>query len=411
MPGRTTMRLAFLVALLGSLAAAATGAARADEGLAAEREAAETIRAALPEPTPAISIRYEGDILVDGLFIGEIEITARAAKVGRQSVWRVTQSSFHDLGVRGEVRTRTKLHLARDLAILSGTFEMESKTETVSLVMSRIEQGFMVQRRVKKGDDWNAPEVRELAAPARATGGIAAALLFLRALPADATGAFALPWVGTEEWLMRGTSKAHEPAVLAVGGESTFESPAKRRDSWFVTSKQGAESPARLHLSRDRRTLLGIVGREGTKMRVVPRGEGGSRDVELKGDAPAATWKAAFLKFGYGYHMARPELLEAAFHWERMYAYETEVLKRWPADRPLDEFKKAWVDEFVANSKRRSLADTKRLLAMTLSTGKVKSETADAVVFAAHPNFGGGVQRTYHLEKREGVWGITRIDF
>ena len=65
----------------------------------------------------------------------------------------------------------------------------------------------------------------------------------------------------------------------------------------------------------------------------------------------------------------------------------------------------------MSNSQHRNVPNTRRLLAMTFATGRVKKETADEVVFWAHPNFGGGTQRTYHLKKKDGVWGIWRIDF
>lgn len=407
MPARIT---AWTCALLTVLLLGAPEAG-AKEDLVAARKAADAVRAALPEPTPAISIGYEGDIVVDGLWMGEVKITARAAKVGRQSVWRVTQSTFFDAGVTGEVRTHTKLHLARDLAILSGTFEYTSKTRAFTQVMSRIEKGFMIQRHQRQGSGGIASELLELEAPARATGGFAAMLLFSRAVPAAKGGVFALPWVANQEWLLEGRSRTDEPFVLTVGGQDSFESRSKTHDSWYAATRQGSESPKHVHLTRDRRTLIGMESKAGNKLRVVPRGEGGSREVEVEQDAPAATWKAAFLKFGYGYHMARPALLRTAFHWDRMYAHETEVLKRWPAEKPLAAFKEAWVQEFLANSKHRTLADTKRLLAMTLATGKLTRKTADEVVFAAHPNFGGGVQRTYYFERRGGVWGIVRMDF
>jgi len=74
-------------------------------------------------------------------------------------------------------------------------------------------------------------------------------------------------------------------------------------------------------------------------------------------------------------------------------------------------FKQAWIDEFVNQSKHRSIHDTRRLLSLTLGTGKVKKQTRDEIVFAAHKNFGGGIQRTYHLRCKEGIWGIIRIDY
>ena len=74
-------------------------------------------------------------------------------------------------------------------------------------------------------------------------------------------------------------------------------------------------------------------------------------------------------------------------------------------------FKKAWIQEFVNQSLHRDVPATRRLLAMTLATGKIKKQTDDEVVFWAHPNFGGGTQRTYYLKKVDDRWGIWKIVF
>ncbi len=71
----------------------------------------------------------------------------------------------------------------------------------------------------------------------------------------------------------------------------------------------------------------------------------------------------------------------------------------------------AWVAEFMAGSQHRDVPATRRLLSMTFSTGKVKKQTDDEVVFWAHPNFGGGTQRTYFFKKIDGRWGLWRIDY
>ena len=164
-----------------------------------------------------------------------------------------------------------------------------------------------------------------------------------------------------------------------------------------------------LHLSRDFKRLIAMESTTGP-VRIVPAGMGGER-VTADPRAEATTWKQAFLKFGFGYHMARKELLADAFHWPLMYEHEVKALKRWPAERPVAEFKDAWIAEFVAGSKHRDVPATRRLLSMTLATGKLKKQTDDEVVFWAHPNFGGGTQRTYYLKKIDGRWGIWRIDF
>jgi len=196
--------------------------------------------------------------------------------------------------------------------------------------------------------------------------------------------------------------------TLTAKGRHAWGEGDKARKSWVVEARQG-KSVFTLHLTPDRQALIGIRVQGGAGD-IVPRGEGGER-LTVKPDEPAATWKEAFLKFGFGYHLPRASLLAAAFHWDAMYEHETKVLKRWDAQRPVEDFKKAWIAEFVKQSKNRSIHDARRLLSMTLATGKIKKQTKDEIVFAAHKNFGGGVQRTYYLRCKDGVWGITRIDF
>jgi len=378
---------------------------RAGEDAAAKARAAKVI-AALPDPTPAISIAYEGDLIIDGLWAGELDLAARIAKLGSQWVWRVTETSFLDWQ-GGEVREVVMLHLGRDLAILSGTYERSAGGETVSLGFSRSEAGFDVVRRTKQGETWGEAEKLTMKAPPGAAGTGGAALLFLRALKPAKGVTYALPWVPNPSWKSPEAATNEEPLRLTLAGEGTYERAKQHFDTSRVELANG-ETSWLLNLSRDHRKLISMVSKNGP-VEIVPRGLGGERITADPAQA-ATTWKRAFLKFGFGYHMARKPLLEEAFHWDAMYEHETKVLGRWPADRPLEEFKQAWIDEFVANSKHRDVEGTRRLLAMTLATGTVTKETDDEVVFRAHPNFGGGTQRTYYLRKQDGVWGIVRIE-
>jgi hypothetical protein len=395
---RSTAALLLLLALNAPCAGA--------QPEALERAAA--VRAKLPAPGPTTTIDFEGDLVINGLWAGETQFTLRAAKVGTQVVWRMTEQTFVDWQGK-ETRTKTILHLGQDLSILSGSSERKVEADTVTLVITRTPEGFLLQRRAKTGDDWGEAEMLEMAAPAGTTHGVAALLLFLRALPADERRPHAFPRV--DAWPYQGEPAAVPTATLEPVGPATFGEGKGKRKSWSATLAFEGQPPITFHLTPDRQALLGGRRVDGkVTLDVVPRGEGGQR-VRLEDEKPAATWKEAFLKFGYGYHQARRDLLSVAFHWEGFFEHETKVLKRWPAERPLADFKQAWIDEFCAQSKHRSDKDAKRLLDMTLATGKVKKQTATAVVFAAHANFGGGTQRTYYLEKRDGVWGIVRIDF
>jgi len=399
-----------LAALLLVLAVAAAPASAAPQENVKALAAARAVIAKLPPPTPVISIDFRGDLLVAGLWSGETRYTAKAAKVGRQVVWRVTQDTYIDYA-GAETRIRVMAHLKPDLSILSGSYERKDHGESVSLAFSRSGSGLLVQRRRQKGNADATTDLVEMKADLQSTVSLGALLLFLQAAPAKKGAVYALPWLSSAELLAPEKEGVGKPILLTIRGAGTWgaeeNGEKKTRKTWIVACEHG-ETAFELHMTPDRKKLLGIRTPEG-RGDIVPRGEGGER-LTAKPDEPAATWKDAFLKFGFGYHLPRRSLLEAAFHWEDMYEHETKVLKRWDKSQPLSVFKQAWIDEFVNQSKHRSIHDTRRLLSLTLGTGKVKKQTRDEIVFAAHKNFGGGIQRTYHLRCKEGIWGIIRID-
>lgn len=398
-------RILVCLTLALTLLAPPAAAGPAEDAAASKRAAA--VLSALPKPTPAISLAFEGDLIIQDLWAGELRLTARVARLGSEWVWRVTETSFLDWQ-GGEIREKVMLHLGQDLGIRSGTFERSEQGKTVSLGFSRTPAGFDVVRRVKSGDDWGEAEKLSMSAPPGAAGTGGAALLFLRAVPSTKGSVYALPWVPNPAFKSPATAKNTEPLRLTTLGPGVYKRSKKTFETSQVQLENGGTSWT-LHLSRDHKRLIAMVSKTGP-VAIVPRGLGGER-ITADPAQPATTWKRAFLKFGFGYHMARKALLADAFHWEAMYEHEAKVVKRWPKEKPLAEFKAAWIQEFIDNSKRRDVLNTRRLLAMTFATGKLQKQTDDEVVFRAHPNFGGGVQRTYHLKRVDGVWGIVRIDF
>ena len=412
MPSRS-VSFGLCLLLLGVL----PGTARAKESDPAG--AAQALRAALSAPTPAISIDYRGDLVRQGLWIGETRITVRVAKVGRQPVWRITEDRYVDHAGR-EDRTRSQFNLGQDLRLLSGTHTYTGKTERRTLAFARKGTALQVFRtRQETGED-AAQDGFSLTVPEDLSAGLGALLLLIRAAPRSTELAYELPLLdGRHLQALESTSRIGTTRIDLLGAGTLPTPPAVPQAGTKKADAQEAEATARvevrrgaeqltLHLSPDRRSLRGAAAQAGALL-MLPRGHGGTR-MSLKPDEPARTWQAAFLKFGFGYHLPRRRLLEEAFHWDDMYAHETTVARRWDASRPLDAFRDAWVGEFVAQSKERSVEDARRLLSMTLGTGTLRKETADEVVFAAHPNFGGGVQRTYFLKRKDGVWGIVRID-
>jgi hypothetical protein len=270
---------------------------------------------------------------------------------------------------------------------------------------------FAIDRTVSGVDKPN-PESSKLSvdAPADATYGNTALALFLRHAPKKASARYAVSWFAPDlAGLKRGD---HDPAPstearIEVLGGASFEASGQPCPTWAALVEHDGRT-RELHFAPDDRAMIGILGRV-PPVHVVPKGTAPPA-TKSDVDAPANSWRAAFLKFGRGYHMAVEEWLDAAFHWPSFYEYETSLPGGWPKEKPVDEFKKAWIEEFLKNSKHRPRSQADQLLQGTLMTGTVKEETADKVVFAAHPEYGGGVQRTYHFAKIDGVWYLTRID-
>jgi hypothetical protein len=97
------------------------------------------------------------------------------------------------------------------------------------------------------------------------------------------------------------------------------------------------------------------------------------------------------------------------FHWETWRDHEV-ASGSWPKDRPVAEFRKEWITALTEGSAHRSRAETDELLRRMLASGRPEPKGSDGMLFHAHPQFGGGVQRDYHLRRIEGVWYIVRID-
>jgi hypothetical protein len=364
----------------------------------------DALLSSLPEPTPAFSLEFAGDVIEQETWVGSVSYTVKAGRLADRPVWRVTEAVMMD-GPEGEVREQRRLVLARDLTLVSGTLERTHRGVTHSLVVSRVETGYALHGSRRDASGSKTLDATEVSTPRPLAHGAAALALLLGAWRAPEGATLEVPWLDLEP---DGTAKV-TTLTLRAAGDSRAGTGDSARDTRVVEVRRG-EVVRRHHLARDGRDLVAVEAQTARGPHVVPEGLGGRR-VQLDENAPARTWEAAFLKFGFGYHMAREGLLEEAFHWDLMYAHEVEVAKRWDASRSLEEFKRAWIDEFIANSKRRTRVDAGRLLDMTLASGHIAEQTPTRVVFEAHPTFGGGVKRSYTFACRDGVWGIATLDF
>lgn len=386
-----------LTVLLAALLLCLPGLAHAKE----PGSDAAALRRELPEPTPAVSLAFQGDLIEQGIWVGEVEYSLKAAVVATQATWRATEMRYYD-GQTGEVREQRRLAFDRDLTLASGTVEVKTKKSTTSIAISRVPGGYSLLRTVRTADASGEPVQQKLDTDVPVLHGQMALLLLLRAVPAKSK-----TWIDVP-WLEIGSEVSVQTLRVRARGEGRAGQGDLARDT-FIVDVERAGQVFGYHLDRKTRDLVAVEAPDGHS-HVAPAGVGRAR-VDVDERAPARTWEQAFLKFGYGYHMAREELIDESFDWDAMYAHETEVLKRWPKDQDIEAFKTAWIGEFVANSLHRSRGDAGRLLAMTLSSGKVTEESDRRVVFEAHPTFGGGVKRTYVFEKTDDIWRLVRIDF
>ena len=110
--------------------------------------------------------------------------------------------------------------------------------------------------------------------------------------------------------------------------------------------------------------------------------------------------------FGRGYHLARRDWLERAFHWPSMAAIAVERGQR-KKDAPLEPYKNAWINEFLKRSKHRTLGDCDDLLMQIFLTMAVRPHDDGSVSYVTLPVYGG---HTYRLREIDGRWWIVAVD-
>ena len=401
--------IAVSLAVLSFAAAVPVRSARA-EGPAAVTAATAKVRSAIPAPVepeegkPGLGFEWEGDFVAAGELGGRVKLTVDVGTYREEPVWLVTEVFEEDwAGTTG--RTETSLYLARDLSLIRGEQERVSGTDRVHLVFKRDGDGFTVERTITKGEKVDE-SVKRIPAPEGATYGRAALLLFLRTAPASAA-TYALPIVPLEAAMP--AVDEHEvapetsPALVEVVGPGKYGPKPDVKDSWLVRWKHGRRAQE-LHFAPKDRTLLGVEFQMPPGLRIVPKGTGGTK-VVYEDDKPSTTWRAAFLKFGHGYHMAVAKWIDGAIHWDSMYEHDVKA-GTWKGG-DLAAFKDAWIQEFLAKSKHRPRPEADGLLRMTLATADEKTEADGSVVLVTHPEFGGNV---FRFRKVGEHWFIVGID-
>jgi hypothetical protein len=376
-------------------------------------------RAALPEPLEdkGLAFEWKGDLALVGESAGTVTLSVDVGEHGGKPVWLVSEETRQEWG-GGVVATSWSLYLARDLSVLRGEATRDEGDRRVHLAFVRDEEkptAFRVTREVVRppaGEDAPAPPAEPpavLSVPAAegATFGHAAVVLFLRHAP-KGKGRYALPaaplstaWPTVEEH-----APLPDPSIrVEVRGPGTYRTRSGSRES-VVAALEHMRERAEVHLSPRDRSLLGVDFAVPPGKRWLPKGEAGPR-VAYADDAPATTWRAAFLKFGHGYHMAVRRWLEACAHWPSVRAHDVAAGSWAEGAGGPDAVRDAYVAEWLARSKHRGRAEADWLLAMTLETG-VESKMLDGtVVLKTHPEFGGNV---FRFRPVDGVWYIVGVD-
>jgi hypothetical protein len=384
--------------------------APAGEPPASALSAGAAVRAALPVPEEEKGLAFEaaGDIEVDGAFAGTVKFSVDVGEYKEKPVWLVGEERVDEGGGGGRRTTSSSVYLSRDLALLRGDWEQSTGASSVRFDFVRGEKGLAVTRTATVQGAAQEPKEFVVPVPAGATWGRGAILLFLKYAPADAA-TYALPWLRLEDVLAgseHDPAPVATPAALEVVGAAKFGEGRGAVDSWMATWTDGVRT-TEYHLSPKGRGLLGIERRKPTAERVVPAGAA-KKSADLAEDKPARTWKDAFFKFGYGYHLAVERWIVASFHWPSIYEYEVKAgIWNKSEGETIDVYRKANVEEFLKKSKHRPRAEAAALLKMTLGTGSEKTEEDGTVVLSTHPEFGGNV---FHFKKVGDEWFIVRID-
>ncbi|MFM8386060.1 MAG: hypothetical protein ACKOCB_04445 [Planctomycetia bacterium] len=386
-----------LAALLGWLCLRSTPCQAAPD--AAGQDRARALRAALPEPAAEHRIAFWGEVWDGPRWKGSVRVEVEPSTLDERITW-TAREEWRWLDGASDRHQRVVLTLGRDLTVLQLELSQREGARERLAFLAREGGRLTGTRREIVGEEEGAGQALALEWPESRLAGLGCVALLARAQRAS-PGAISIGWVPTQLW--------HGSDVPASGALS-MEPGSGSSEVTLAWTPSSSTRTTRMLLALDAARGVpsgwtGLAGEAGLQ----PAGWLPTPDTFDEAQ-PARAWQHGFRTFGVGYHMARPELLERAFAWEALYAYETSLEDGWPASSPLEEFKQAWLAEFMKQSKHRSRADTDALLAGTLGTATVTYRSPDHVVMAAIAQFGGGEARTYQLRRgTDGIWRLVRF--
>lgn len=403
--------------LVTLLALGATGGRTfaADDGADSSKAALEraaVVRAAIPAPLepedgkPGLDFKFEGDVIQAGENAGSVTYRIDVGTFRDEPVWLVSEEFVDEFGGSRAV-TESTLYLKADLSLVKGEWKRTLSDQVVRLTFKRDGDGFDVQRAVQRGTEEPVESRKRVPAPPDATFGRGAMLIFLRHAPSTATD-YLLPIVNLEAAIPAVNEHeipvASDPLRVEVLGGAKYGEGKAAREAWMVKIARSGNT-AEAYFTPKSHELLAIDSIRPPEIRTVPKGQGGAKPV-YEDDKPATTWKAAYLKFGHGYHLAVIKWLDAAIHWDTMYRHEI-ASGSLTKDTKLEDFKAAFIAEFLKTSKHRPRTQADSILLAALQTSEIRNEKDGTVRILTSPEFGGNI---FHFQAIDGIWYITRID-
>jgi hypothetical protein len=378
-------------------AASAPPIPRASDDAASVSARSAAIRAALPPPTEAWT--WTRDLEFDGFRLGTVTIEAEPATLSDRPVWLVLERTVREAG-EGRVVSESSCFLTPDLALLRGETVLRAPGGTESFFFGRREGAMEVTVSAGEEEQTVVADV-----PADATIGLFPLIRVVESMFAGDDGAvpsLKLPVFDPRQAFGDGEGKPIPPGradvTLALG------ETADRTHSVQASNASGRGST--LLVDHGSRKVESVHGKF-PHWDLVPAGSDAKKPdwFERVGQTPETAYQA-FCNFGRGYHLAKRELLESAFHWESMREHEI-AAGTYPADVTLEKVKEDYIAEFLRMSKHRTAADCDDLLTQILVTSEIKKAPDGTVAIAAIPVYGG---HTFHCGPKDGRWWILKVD-
>jgi hypothetical protein len=373
----------------------AAPAASADPAAVSARSAA--IRDALPAPVAAWS--WTRELEFDGFRLGTFTIEAEPATLADKPVWYVLERTVREAG-EGRVVSESSVYLTADLSLLRGETVLRAPGGTESLFFGRREGSMEVTASSGEHEKTEVAEVAE-----NATIGLFPVIRVLEAAFAGEQGAqlpLRLVMFDPRHAFGDGEGKP----IPAGTADVTLEPGESAGKTHAVQSSTAAGRGSTILVGQGSRKVESVRGRF-PHWDLVPAGSSAKRPdwFDRVGQTPETAYQA-FCNFGRGYHLAKRDLLESAFHWETMREHEI-AAGTYPADVTLEKVKEDYIAEFLRMSKHRTAADCDDLVTQILVTSKITKSADGVVAIEALPIYGG---HTFHCGPKDGRWWVLKVD-